>query len=163
MSDFENLASIIACGMRTPVVFWRIRMAALIFIWCVALFFDLLGSGVYSVEMNWTMQWQQKANPSRAMWDVVNKEDTGFGGNGGEYWAPPKKQWIRRTSDLVCFLVECFSTLIFHSYVDTIFTWLILAMITRRRHLKHNINPFVGGCVPKIFPTFHIFHLFLLS
>jgi hypothetical protein len=28
MSDFKNPASIIACGARTPVLFWRIRMAA---------------------------------------------------------------------------------------------------------------------------------------
>ena len=92
---------------------------------------------------------------------------------------PPQKQWIRRTSDLACFLEEYFSTFIFYSHVDTIFTWLKLAIIKklsrllrreffwRRRRLKHNIKSFVGGCAHKIFPTLQEnvkgFSSFLLS
>ena len=57
-------------------------------------------------------------------------EDTGFGGiGGGDIEAHPKKQLIRRTSDLGCFLDEYFSTFKCNSYVDTILTWLKLAMI----------------------------------
>jgi hypothetical protein len=51
-SAFENPASIMACRMGTPVVFWGIRMADSIFFWCVALFFEMFGSGMYTVEMD---------------------------------------------------------------------------------------------------------------
>ncbi len=51
-SNFKNQASIMACRTLTPVVVWRIHMADLTFFWCAALFFDMLESGMYSVEID---------------------------------------------------------------------------------------------------------------
>jgi hypothetical protein len=44
-----------------------------------------------------------RSNPVWASLTTFLQEDTGFGCNGGEYFAPPQKKWIRRKSYLVCF------------------------------------------------------------
>ena len=47
---FENPAKIMACGTLRPVVMSRIRTASSTFFICAALFFGMLGKGLYSVE-----------------------------------------------------------------------------------------------------------------
>ena len=102
--------------------------------------------------VTWPLSWQRFL------------EDTGFGGNGGGYWGPPKKQLIMRISDLECFLDEYFSSFIFNSYVDTFLHDLnrwwsdkFYCLLRKGKFSEKNasqtyINSFVGGWVHKIFP-----------
>ncbi len=93
-------------------------------------------------------------------------EDTGFGGNGGEYWAPPpEKKGVRRKSYLICFwqsisqnlYIIPTSILFLHDlhwqWSEKLSELLRKDFFWRRWHLKLNINSFVGGCIPKTFPT----------
>jgi len=56
VSFLGNPAKIIAIGTLTPVVVLRTRTASSTFFRCAALFFDMLGNGVYSVETDQSKQ-----------------------------------------------------------------------------------------------------------
>ena len=56
VSFLGNPARIMAIGTLTPVVVLRIRTASSTFFRCVALFFGMLGNGLYSVETDLTKQ-----------------------------------------------------------------------------------------------------------
>jgi hypothetical protein len=63
--DFENPATIMACGTLTPVVVWRNRTAVLTFFSCAALFFGMLATALYSVVTNLSSKIWWQCDPSR--------------------------------------------------------------------------------------------------